>query len=246
MNDLKYTPLWKDGPRYTAGEAFPLSTDAVLLADFARPKKKNSYVADFGCGSGILGLLIKFKDPSVRLIDIDLIPYALEIAQKNMAANNLEENVEYICGDFQDMKEMIPASCLDLIVCNPPYYSTDRGASSPKEDRRIARSEISCSLDQLFSSAARHLRSGGRICLVYKPDRLAELLLIMAKSRIECKKLRFVQHSKTHRPSLVLIEGRLDGNPGVQVEPVLILHEQDGTMTQEAQAIYHQIESEVN
>lgn len=236
----KFTQLWPGGPSYTAGDSFPLSTDAILLASFVAPRK-HCVIADFGCGSGILGLLIKCKEPSVRLMNIDIQNSSLETARLNMQKNEMETDVTYHCADFQDLHDIIPSHRLDLIVCNPPYFSTGSGETSPEKARKVARSETNFSLDSLMHSAADSLRSGGQICLVHRPERMVELTSAMTRYHIEPKRIRFVQHSVLHKASLVLIEGRYDGNPGLKVEPVLILHEQDGTMTQEAKLIYHQI-----
>lgn len=236
---LTFTQLWDEGPRYTARDAFPLSTDSILLADFVLPKK-HCRLADFGCGSGILGLLIKYREPSVRLTNIDIQQNALETARINMRENGLDADVEYHCADFQDLRGVIPDHSLDLIVCNPPYFSAGSGELSPDETRKVARSETNCTMGSLLRSSSVSLRSGGRICMVHRPERLTELMTAMIRYRIEPKRIRFVQHSILHKASLILIEGRYEGNPGLQVDPVLVLHEQDGTMTPEAKRIYHQ------
>ena len=152
-------------------------------------------------------------------MNIDIQNSSLETARLNMQKNEMETDVTYHCADFQDLHDIIPSHRLDL----------------------IARSETNFSLDSLMHSAADSLRSGGQICLVHRPERMVELTSAMTRYHIEPKRIRFVQHSVLHKASLVLIEGRYDGNPGLKVEPVLILHEQDGTMTQEAKLIYHQI-----
>ena len=43
-------------------DAFPLSTDSMILADFVR-LPKNASVLDLGSGCGTLGLLLCAKDP---------------------------------------------------------------------------------------------------------------------------------------------------------------------------------------
>lgn len=234
-----FTQLWDEGPRYTAGDAFPLSTDSILLADFVLPRK-HCRVADFGCGSGILGLLLKYREPSVHLLNIDIQQDALDTARSNMQENGLDTDIEYFCADFQDLPAAISGHSLDLIVCNPPYFSQGSGELSPDETRKIARAETNCTMDSLLRSVSMSLRSGGRLCMVHRPERMSELMAAMIRYRIEPKRIRFVQHSIRHKASLILVEGRYEGNPGLQVEPVLILHEQDGTMTPEAKQIYHQ------
>ena len=60
----------------------------------------------------------------------------------------------------------------------------------------------------------------------------------LRRYRLEPKRLRFVCHRPSLPPSLVLIESRLGGNPGLTLLPNLILHEEDGTETAEYRRIY--------
>ena len=46
--------------------AFPLSTDSMLLGSFASPKR-GGRVCDLGCGSGVLGLLLLLRDPTLTI-----------------------------------------------------------------------------------------------------------------------------------------------------------------------------------
>lgn len=177
----------------------------------------------------------------MRLMNIDIQNSSLETARLNMQKNKMDTDVTYHCADFQDLHDIVPPHRLDLIVCNPPYFSAGSGETSPEKARKVARSETNFSLDSLMRSAADSLRSGGQICLVHRPERMVDLISAMTRYHIEPKRIRFVQHSVSHKASLILIEGRYDGNPGLKVDPVLILHEQDGAMTQEAKRIYHQI-----
>ena len=51
--------------------AFPLSTDSICLAHFARLPKK-ARVLDLGSGCGTLGLLLCSKDGSCRVTGLEL------------------------------------------------------------------------------------------------------------------------------------------------------------------------------
>ena len=58
-------PLWKDGPvLHQAPDVFPLGTDSILLADFARPGKADR-ILDLGTGGGTLPVLMGFGRPDL-------------------------------------------------------------------------------------------------------------------------------------------------------------------------------------
>ena len=108
-------------------------------------------------------------------------------------------------------------------MSNPPYYPAQSGYHSPDPARAAARTELYCTLEELCRSAARLLRTGGRFCVVHKPERLAELFSALQRSGLEPKRLKMVQARADAAPSLVLVESRKGVRPGLQVEaPVLL------------------------
>ena len=69
--------------------------------------------------------------------------------------------------------------------------------------------------------------------------RLSEIFCAMSANGLEPKRLRFVQNKLDALPSLVLIESRRGGKPGLSMEKPLILHDEAGGDSPEAKAIYH-------
>ena len=131
-----------------------------------------------------------------------------------------------------------PDGSFDLVICNPPYYPPGSGYLSGCDALRTARSEVSCSLEELCHAAAFLLRWGGSFCLVHKPERLTDLLCALRNAALEPERLRMFSHTAAAAPSLVLVEARRGGKAGLTIEPPLILHQADGTPTAELNAIY--------
>ena len=73
----------------------------------------------------------------------------------------------------------------------------------------------------------------------YRPEGLNRLLAEMTGARLEPKRLRFVHHRRDKESSLVLVEGRKDGNPGLKAEAPLILYTDQGEESEEYRRIYH-------
>ena len=124
-------------------------------------------------------------------------------------------------------------------MSNPPYFPVGSGALSPDPARAAARGETDCSLEELCAAAAWLLRTGGRFCLVYRPERLAELLCRMRAAGLEPKRLREICPRPGSAPSLVLAEGRRGGRPGLKIEPALVLTDGAGSESEEVRRIYH-------
>jgi tRNA1Val (adenine37-N6)-methyltransferase len=230
--------LWPGGPVFCPEPGAPLGTDSVLLADFMRPAGARRGI-DLGCASGILSLLLLGREPGLFMSGLELREDAAALARENLARNGLAARCEMLCGDIRAHRALFPAGRFDLAVSNPPYFPLGSGASSPDPARAAAREETSCTMAQLCEAAAYLLRTGGSFCLVHRPERLAELFVCLSENGLEPKRLRLVCARPERAPSLVLVEARRGGRPGLAVEPALILTDADGNESEEIRRIYH-------
>ncbi len=230
--------LWPGGPRFCQSEHFRLSTDSVLLADFVRLRGAGRGI-DLGCGSGILPLLLLERDEKLHMTGLELLPDAAETARENLVRNGLTARGEILVGDIRRSRELFPPGSFDFAVSNPPYFPEESGAVPPRAERAAARSEENCSLAELSAAAAWLLRTGGSFFLVHRPERLSELCVTLSAAGLEPKRLRPVCHRAEKAPSLLLLEARRGGRPGLRFEPTLVLSAADGTESEETRRIYH-------
>ena len=211
--------LWEGGPSfYFDTELFPPSTDSFALGYFAAPKS-GSKVCDLGCGTGLLGALLMARNTGLTLHNVELQERALALAGRTFAENGWQ--AEFALGDLRDAAMLPAAGTMDYAVSNPPYFRAGSGASAPEPSRQSAREESNCTIADVCTAAARVLRWGGSFAVVYRPERLVDLLVSLRAHGMEPKRLRFVQTKDV--PSLVLVESRRGGKPGLTVEPPLII-----------------------
>ena len=226
--------LWPDGPRYLYDEqCFPPSTDSFLLGGFANPRRGEK-VCDLGAGAGLLGLLLLAREPSLQVTGIERDAHACAMLARNAAENRLP--LTALCADLRQ-RETLPAGAFQLAVSNPPYFAPHTGAVA-EGARGDARAELTATLEDIFAAAERMLQWGGRFCLVYRPERLAALLTAAVTHGLEPKRLRMVQHTASSAPSLVLLECRRGGKPGLSVEPPLLLRLEDGGESPDVRRAY--------
>ena len=237
MSDVE--KLWPDGPVLRQAAHFRLGTDCVLLADFVNTSGVRRGI-DLGCASGAALLLLLERSPGLSMTGLEIVPEAAALARENLALNGLEARGGIITGDIRDYRSLFRAGAFDLVVCNPPYFPPESGAVSPNPDRAAARSELLCTLPELCAASAFLLRTGGRACFVHRPERLSELFVCLSSSGLEPKRLRLVCRDADAAPSLVLVEARRGGKPGLTIEPALLLQNLDGTESEEYRRIYHQ------
>jgi tRNA1Val (adenine37-N6)-methyltransferase len=229
---------WKNLRIIQSPGAFRFGMDAVLLADFARLRPR-SRVCDLGTGTGILPLLLSGRDPDMRCDAVEIQPDAAERAARSMQLNGLENRITVHCRDLKEIRSFLPHAAYDLVICNPPYSPSGASLPSPKATLRTARQEAECTLNDVAAAAAFLLRGRARFVFMLPAPRLTEAFDTLRRHRLEAKRLRLV-HGNAARPArLALIEAQLDVNPGLVVEPPLIVKNPDGTDTAELARIYH-------
>ena len=102
----------------------------------------------------------------------------------------------------------------------------------------MARHEVCATLEDVVDAAACALREQGRLYLVHRPFRLAEIIRVLGQYRLEPKRMRLVYPMIDREPNMVLIEARKGAAPQVNVEPPLIVYEKPGVYTGEIHRIY--------
>lgn len=227
--------LWNGIKLLQPDGQFRLGTDSVACAAFAR-FSKGSRIADLGCGSGALALMLLANDPTCHVTGIELQEAAARAAEENARYNEVDFTVLH--GDLRQIRTLLPAGSMDGCISNPPYFPVGSGQAAFGSLAQ-ARSEETCSLAQLTEAAAWLLPTGGKFCLVHRPERLADLIWELRSRSLEPKRLQFVRHSAKSPVSLVLLEARKGGKPGLSYEPELILQHEDGSPTEQSDAIYH-------
>lgn len=240
----KYEAIYPGGPKiWTGPGAYKLSTDSVLLGDFIKIKHAKRGM-DLGCGAGILMLLVGAKNANIHLEGIEIDKTAAEICQDNLNENQMTQRASLYTEDLRMHRSFLEAGAYDIVFSNPPYFEQGSGYVPPTETRHIARQEACCTLNDLCTAAGYLCKWGGRFFLVYRPERLSTLFCAMQHAGIEPKRLRMVCNKPSDAPSLILVEGRRGGKPGLQIEPNLYLAEADGTMSSEYARIAGKVRAE--
>lgn len=227
--------LWPGGYTFSFdSDTVKPSTDSFLLAAFPR-LRRGERVCDLGAGIGLLGLLLMAREPTLSVTNIELHEAACILARRNAAVNGLDTVT--LCADLRDDKAMPAAGSFDLVITNPPYFTADSGFQA-EGSRGEERCEQMATLEDVVRCGARLLRSGGRLAMVYRTERLAELLQTVQRYHLEPKRLRFIQHRADTAPSLLLLECRKDGRPGLATESVLLMYREDGSESDDVKNAY--------
>ncbi|CAE77750.1 peptide chain release factor N(5)-glutamine methyltransferase [Bdellovibrio bacteriovorus] len=99
---------------------------------WASDKEASLGLIDLGCGSGCIGLSLLKEYPNAKLIAVDLLPGAIEVAQRNAQSLDVADRVQFLNLDAGNVEAIMSAykdftgqSSIDVLVSNPPYIASD-------------------------------------------------------------------------------------------------------------------------
>lgn len=229
LRTLIGTDLWIE---QSESQAFNL--DTILLAHFTKIPYKTKQVLDIGTGVGGLMLYLS-KKTKANIIGIEIQENRFQQALKNIELNHLESQLSCIHADIKTCT----FKDVDYIISNPPFFKlNEETQTSLTEEDRIARHEVTLSLEDLIKQTSTFLKNGGYFSMIHRPDRFEEITKLLNQYHLNIKRVRFVHPYYDKKANHVLIEAMKKGSSGLIVEPPLILYHDQHIMTKELIDIY--------
>lgn len=217
---------------------FCFGIDSVLLANFAKNIKKDSYVLDLGTGSGIMPTLLCGKTELKKVVGIEIQKDVCDMAKRSIELNKINEKFEIICDSILNLNKYFEKQTFDVVITNPPYKKKNTGIINPDEPKMIARHEITANLEDFIRVAKDMLKDKGEFYMVHRPERLVDIFELMRKYKIEPKEIRFIFSNKNEEPKMVMIKGVKNAKSFLKIYPNLYIYEEDGKYTEEIKNIY--------
>ncbi|MDL2292323.1 methyltransferase [Acholeplasma sp. OttesenSCG-928-E16] len=234
IRDLIGTPL-----KIYQTKKQPFNIDTILLANFANPTKDVKKIFDLGSGAGSLCLYMAYKTKA-NIVGVEIQEDIYQEALKNVEINQLQDRIKMIKEDINNLHNLYKD--IDAIITNPPFFKiSNKSKVNDIEYKTIARHEVFINLKQLIAISNKLLKTGGKIYMIHRPERVAEIIDECNQNRLKVKKVRFVHPTETSEANHVLIEISKDGSEGLKVLKPLILYTSEHKLTKEMQEIYHDI-----
>ena len=231
---------------YQNDDLFKMSLDSVLLSNFVT-LKKSGLILDIGTGNAPIPLMLS-KRTNAKITGIEIQESSYALAVDNVLYNKLESRINIINADAKELN--LKNNFYDVIVCNPPYYKSNMKIAN-NLSKKIARSEVLLSLEDIFKISRKALKDKGnvaivnkpnRVCdiisiskkllknkgnlaIVIRPDRLIEIIELMRKNNIEPKRIKFIYPKLGKESNIMLIEGIKNGKPGLKVLDPLYVYQ---------------------
>lgn len=218
-------------------KTFRFGIDAVLLSDFANVKN-NYKVMDLCTGTGIVPLLLLGKYNPSYIAGIEIQEDMAEMASRSIHLNKVNDKIQIYNGDLKNIELLKSIGRFDVVTVNPPYKLGNTGIVNPSDKIAIARHEIKCNLEDVIIASRTLLKDNGRLFMVHRPERLADILELMRKYKIEPKRIRMVYPNTKKAANIVLVEGQRDGGRFLKWEPPLFVYNEKGEYSDEINMIY--------
>jgi tRNA1(Val) A37 N6-methylase TrmN6 len=209
--------------------------DAALLAA-AVPAAEGERVFEAGCGAGAVLMQVAARRPGVVLAGVERDPAMAALATANAALNGVGERTAIRQGDVAAGFRALELEPFDWAVSNPPFFDDAGALRAPAEGKRgawMADDGLAAWTDFLLKA----VREGGRIVVIHRADRLADLLALLGE-KAGSFTVRPVHPFADEPAKRVLVQAIKTGRAPLRLLPPLVLHGRaGGKHTVEAEAI---------
>jgi tRNA1(Val) A37 N6-methylase TrmN6 len=205
--------------------------DAILLAA-ATAAQAGDHIVELGAGVGAAGLALAARVPGLRLTLVEIDSELAALAAENAVRNGFAEARAVVLDvgaapDAFAAADLAPGSA-DGVLMNPPFNDTARQQVSPDRGRRLAHAGPADLLNVWIGTAARLLRAGGTLTLIWRADGLADVLAGLEGSFGTVAVMPV--YPKTNAPAIrVLVHARKGGSASSTTLPGLALNDVNGT-----------------
>jgi tRNA1(Val) A37 N6-methylase TrmN6 len=212
--------------------------DAVLLAA-ATPAGTGQRVIDFGAGVGAAGLALARRVSGIELVLVEIDAGLAQLARDNARSNAIP--AETIVLDLNASAEAFAALGLtpdsaDVVLMNPPFNDPARHRVSPEKTREIAHVATATTLQGWIHAARRTLKSGGVLSLIWRADRLAEVLAALDRGFGSLAILPV--HADSAAPAIrVLVRAIKGGKAPTRLCAALMLNDESGVPNKQVQEV---------
>jgi tRNA1(Val) A37 N6-methylase TrmN6 len=222
-------------------DGFRFGTDSVLLSHFIKVKQ-GERIVDLCAGGGSISLLLAGRARAASFDLIEIQKDVCDMAGRSVELNQLSDRVRVHNMDIKDAPSVLGYGAFSTAVCNPPYDPQGSAVRNPDASVAIARHELLLSMSDVTKSASALLKNGGYFYMIQRANRFLQIADALRSERLEPKRAMFIQPFPGKSANLVLIASMKGANPGLVVEPVLVIRDEEGKITKRVERIYAGLE----
>ena len=215
-----------------------LSEDALLLADFAHPVRKEGRIIDLGTGLAPIPLFLSLKTEA-KIIGLEIIDKAAMLAEQSVKDNHLQHQITIIEGDIKGVRRLFDPSSFDNVICNPPFFPRGRYRLPEKGYAfKVARHEIAVDFVGVVRQAKYLLKQQGTLTFIQRAERSKEIGDMLPKHGFNISRVKYVHPYADRPPRFLMVEAVKDeGSIQKHVEPPLFVFDKENIHSKAYQRI---------
>ncbi len=210
--------------------------EPVILAASV-PAGAGEEVLDVGSGAGAAALCLAARVPGVRVTGLESDADLVDLARRNGDANGFGDSVRFILGDLLDAGDPFGPHSFHHVMANPPFAEAGRGNPPARADKAQSNVEGKATIAHWVNFCLKMVKPKGTLGLIHRADRLDAVLAALA-GRLGGIVVYPLWPESSGKPAKRVV---VRGHPGVatpmKLSPGLVLHERDGSYTDEAEAV---------
>ncbi len=207
-------------------KGFRATADTVLMAA-AVPARAGDRVCELGTGNGAAALCLAARVAGAAVDGFEIQPQLVELARRNAATNQASDRVVVRPADIAAPAPSVIRATYDHVMANPPYFVGRNATASPEPSRATAAIEGKAGLAAWIDFALAVLKPKGSLTLVYRAERLPELLALLAGRAGDIRVLPLLPGNGKAAKRIV-IQARKGMRAPFKLLPGLVLHDGDG------------------
>ncbi len=209
--------------------------DAALLAAAVAPRP-GERLFEAGCGAGAVLMQIAARHDALSLTGLERDSSSAALARENAGLNGFGDRITVIEGDVAAGFRSLGLPPFDWAVSNPPFFDDPGALRAPapgKQGAWMADDGLAAWTGLLLKA----VREGGRIVIIHRADRLADLLALLG-DKAGSFAIRPIQPFAEEPAKRVLVRAIKTGKAPLRLLPPLVLHDRSGAKhTPESEAL---------
>lgn len=217
-------------------DGYRAGSDPVFLAAAVRARP-GERVLDLGCGVGTASLCLLARVAGLAVTGLELQPELAGLARANGRDNGFADRFTVVEGCLTRPPSLLQGQGFDHVLTNPPWYQAGTATAPPAATKAIGHMEGDADLDLWLRAAVRLLKHKGRLTVIHRADRLADILAVLRGCPVgEVGVLPLFP--RAGKPAVrVIVSARRDVRTPLEVLPGMVMHTADGGYTDEAEAV---------
>jgi tRNA1(Val) A37 N6-methylase TrmN6 len=212
--------------------------DAALLQATV-PAGGSGQAYDLGSGVGTVAFAVAARVRGLTVTGIEREPALVALGREALRLpdnSSFATRVKLLMGAVESATDLVAAGSANWVLMNPPFDDPQRMRSSPHAALRSAHVADEGLLEAWLATASALLKAGGQLGLIHRPESLPAIANALAAAFGDIRVLPV--YPVRDRPAIrVLIRAERGSRGSLKMLPGLILHQEGGAWTPEADAI---------